>query len=125
MQLNQFATLPNITLANVYYNADMLGLHHVTYAESLGFAHEFDVKLKDAKTQKERYLLLKELVSKKLTDTEICKKTIVAIADNCDSLSEIITLRYSVAFSEKFLNLVRIKQKQFPFVHNTQHALTH
>ncbi|GEM_PF-4692409 len=115
-------TVPNLTLANVYHNADVLGFHRITYAESLEFTHEYDVQLKEATTQKKRYLLLKELVDRKLIKTKICKKTVRAIAHNCTSMRELITLRYSVAFSEEMIRIVQEAESNFSFNENMENV---
>lgn len=110
----QIQPVPNVTLKNIEFNAGILGLSYIHYAESLGFAHEYDVLLNDTTNQGERYLLLKKLLCKKLTDTKICKKVVGALADNCASVSELLELRYAVAFSEQLIHFVSVKQRNFP-----------
>lgn len=105
--------VPNTTPANVYHNADILGYGRIDYAESLGFTHEYDVQLSDATMQEVRYLLLKKLVEKKLTGNKIFKKTVVALAENSQSLSELKTLGFAVGFVDDYVAFIRIKEQKF------------
>lgn len=72
-----------ITLADVRHNASVLGqteLEYIQYAEALGFAHEYDVELKETATLDDYFLLLKKLHNRGLTNTKVMRKLLIAIA---------------------------------------------
>lgn len=106
-------TVPNISLENVKKNAGILDIPFIPYAESMGFGHEYDVELKKARTQEERYLLLGKLVDENLTGTRICQRTVSQLAEHCTQQDEFETLKRTVAFSEQFLEYVKNKEVKF------------
>lgn len=113
MQLHKLVIVPNVSLANTYHNADILGCNRIAYAESLGFKHEYDVALSDAHTQDARYLLLKKLVDENLIDTKVFENTVRAIAKHCESLREVISLRFAIGFCKKMTRIANIRVQDF------------
>ena len=90
-----------LTLANVQFNASLLGLSHrafILHAEKLGFAHDYDTELRDARTQDARYLLLKKLYDNNLVDTRVYTHTVQHLVWQCANETERRSLANSVSF---------------------------
>lgn len=97
------------SLANLRHNCAIMGSserHFIARAEVLGYRHEYRAALDEARTQADRYLLLKKLFDKGLVDTFIFRACIAQIGQHALSDEEFRELRRSVAIDEGLVGLV-------------------
>ena len=98
-----------VTLADLRYNASLLGLSHrefVLDAEKKGFAHDYDQDLKEADTQEARYLLLKKLYDNDLVQTGVYVRLVQDLTHHCENESERLSLRHALSFCPHSRNYV-------------------
>ncbi|OGZ04682.1 MAG: hypothetical protein A2845_05305 [Candidatus Lloydbacteria bacterium RIFCSPHIGHO2_01_FULL_49_22] len=99
------------SLASVRHNCAVLGFSELQYierAEALGYRHEYNDALLHAKTQHERYLLLKKLFDKGLVETFVFRACVAQIGQHSLSDTEFQELRRAISVNEDLVGLVDV-----------------